>query len=68
MQLVNVLYEKMALLCNNSIEADKLKSVDGTEYVFRNKTEKVQQLKALTAEVKHVLDDLQSNNNNRIIY
>lgn len=68
LQLVNVLYEKMALLCNNSIEADKLKSVDGTEYVFRNKTEKVQQLKALTAEVKHVLDDLQSNNNNRIIY
>ena len=44
------------------------KSVDGTEFVFKNKPDKVRQLKALTMEVKSVLDDLNKNNNNQIIY
>lgn len=68
LQLVNVLYEKMYAICNNQSEADNLKSVDGTEFVFKNKPDKVRQLKALTVEVKSVLDDLNKNNNNQIIY
>lgn len=58
LQLVNVLYEKMYSISSNQTEADRLMSVDGTEFVFKNKPDKVQQLKVLTIEVKSVLDDL----------
>lgn len=68
LQLVNVVYDKMYHVCNNPSEADSLKSVDGTEYVFKDKPNKVNQLKLLTKEVKNVLDDLLSTNSKIIKY
>ena len=61
------MYEKIYSICNNQIESDNLKSVDGTEYVFRNKPDKVHHLRLLMSEVKNIIDDLQSSNK-RIIY
>ena len=66
LQLVNVVYEKIYSICNNQIESDNLKSVDGTEYVFRNKPDKVQHLRLLMSEVKNIIDDLQSSNKKMI--
>lgn len=67
LQLVNVVFEKIYSICNNQTEADNLRSVDGTEYVFRNKPDKVRHLRLLMSEVKNIIDDLQSSNK-RIIY
>lgn len=67
LQLVNIVYEKIFSICTNQMEANRLKSVDGAEYVFRNKPDKVRHLRILMLEVKKIIDDLQSSNK-RIIY
>lgn len=67
LQLVNVVFGKIYSICNNQTEADNVKSVDGTEYVFRNKPDKVRHLRLLMSEVKNIIDDLQSSNK-RLIY
>lgn len=51
LDLVRVLWVKLNNLCTDPVAADNLKSVDGTEYVFRNKHEKLDNLKKLYKEL-----------------
>lgn len=51
LDLVRVLWVKLNKLCMDQIEADNLKSVDETEYVFKNKREKLENLKKLYNEI-----------------
>ncbi len=56
-QLVFLLWNKMYHLCNNE-KIDDLKSVVGTEYVFRNKPEKVGALRLLENEVWEIYNEI----------
>lgn len=51
LDLVRVLWVKLNNLCTDPVAADNLMSVDGTEYVFRNKHEKLDNLKKLYKEL-----------------
>ena len=59
LDLVRVLWLKLYHLCQNELEANNLKSVDGTEYIFRNKPSKLESLKLLHNEVLQIYKDIQ---------
>ena len=56
-EIVNMLWSKMYHLLKDGT-ADNLKSVIGTEYIFRNKPQKVEALKILEDEVWKINSDL----------
>ena len=57
-QMVGLVWSKMYHLWYDG-KADQLTSVVGTEYVFKNKPEKVEALKLLEEEVYHIKCDLE---------
>ena len=57
-QMVGLVWSKMYHLWYDG-KADQLTSVVGTEYVFKNKPEKVEALKLLEDEVYHIKCDLE---------
>lgn len=59
LDLVRVLWLKLYHLCQNESEANILRSVDGTEYIFRNKPSKLESLKLLYNEVLQIYKDIQ---------
>ena len=56
--LVRILWLKLYHLCQNASEADNLKSVDGTEYIFRYNPSKKENLKRLQNEVWKIFNEL----------
>ena len=58
LDLVRILWLKLYRLCTNQSKADNLVSVDGTEYVFRDKPERLEQLKKLRNEVFTIYNEL----------
>lgn len=58
LELVKVLWLKLYHLCTNDKEADELKSVDGTEYIFRNNHQKLEELKKLQSEVWNIYQEI----------
>ena len=59
-ELVPVLYNQMKSICTNQTHADDLVSVDGKEYIFRNKSAKLTNLKLLLAEVEAIFIDFKT--------
>lgn len=53
-ELVPVIYNQMKSICTNQTHADDLVSVDGREPIFRGNNTKLQNLKALLAEVEGI--------------
>jgi|WetSurMetagenome_2_1015567.scaffolds.fasta_scaffold64900_2 hypothetical protein len=60
LQLVCVMWNKLYHLCNNLDEADNLKSVDGSEYIFRNNSSKLENLKKLESQVWDIYQKIKS--------
>lgn len=58
LDLVRIIWLKLYNLCTNQSEADNLVSVDGTEYVFRDKPNRLEQLKKLKNEVFTIFNEL----------
>lgn len=58
LDLVRVLWLKLYHLCQNESEANDLKSVDGTEYIFRYNQSKKEHLKRLETEVWKIYNDI----------
>ena len=58
LDLVRILWFKLYHLCHNESEANNLKSVDGTEYIFRNNPSKLENLKRLENEVLKIYNDI----------
>ena len=58
LDLVRVLWLKLYHLCQNESEANDLRSVDGTEYIFRNKSSKLDSLKLLHDKVWEIYNDI----------
>lgn len=58
LDLVHILWSKMHNLCQSQEQLNNLKSVTGTEFVFKNKPEKVQALRLLEDEVWSIDQDL----------
>lgn len=56
--LVPVIYNQMKSICTNKEHSDNVISVDGREYIFRGKENKLQNLKNLLAEVEAIFLDL----------
>lgn len=50
---------KLYHLCTNEKEANELKSVDGTEYIFRNNHQKLNELKKLHSEVWNIYQEIE---------
>ncbi|GEM62911.1 hypothetical protein SF1_08930 [Sphingobacterium faecium NBRC 15299] len=59
-ELVPILYLQLMRLVNDASLADNLMSVDGREYIFRGKPEKMQSLHNLILEINKVLSDLKN--------
>lgn len=59
LDLVGVLWLELYNLCQDEEKANNLKSVDGTEYVFRGKQQKLEDLRLLNNEVFSIYQDLQ---------
>ncbi len=57
-QLVPIIYNQMKEIATNEKKADSLVSVDGREYIFKNRPAKKENLKLLLAEVESVFIDL----------
>ncbi len=58
LDLVRIIWRKLYHLCQHQEEADNLKSVDGTEYVFKGKNDKLKHLKQLESEIWKLYNEL----------
>jgi hypothetical protein len=58
LDLVRVVWLKLFTLCWNETEANNLKSVDGTEYIFRDKPSKMASLRRLRDEVSKIYNEI----------
>lgn len=58
LDLVRILWLKLYHLCQNESEVNNLKSVDGTEYIFRYNPSKLENLKRLENEVSKIYNDI----------
>lgn len=58
LDLVRILWNKLYNLSQNEAEANNLKSVDGTEYIFRYNPSKLENLKRLENEVWKIYNDI----------
>jgi len=59
-ELVPVMYNQMKSICNDQSKANSIVSVDGRERIFKYKSEKLQNLKKLLAEIEGIFIDLKS--------
>lgn len=58
LQLVPVIFSQLYSICNDNTHAQRIKSVDGMEYIFRDHPEKLDSLRLLLNEVCTILIDL----------
>ncbi|MFL0111127.1 nucleotidyltransferase domain-containing protein [Tenacibaculum maritimum] len=58
LELVHVIYEEMYKIYSDKVYRDSIKSVDDTEYIFRNNPEKVEHLRTLLTEVNLIKNDI----------
>lgn len=58
-QLVPILYLQLHSLSTEKIHSDRLKSIDGSEYIFRYDSGKLDSLKLLMSEVGGIFADLE---------
>lgn len=59
-ELVLVIYDQMKLIATDNTIADNLVSVDGSEYIFRNRPAKKENLKLLLLEIEAIFVDLKN--------
>lgn len=59
-ELVPVIYNQLKSVSTNQTHADDIVSVDGKEYIFRDRPAKFQNLKALLAELEGIFSDFKS--------
>jgi hypothetical protein len=59
-ELVPVIYNQMKKICTNQVYADSLLSVDGREYIFKGKQDKIEQLQKVLQEVDSIMSDLKT--------
>lgn len=59
-ELVPVIYNQLKSICTNQTHADSIVSVDGREYIFRGNRAKIENLKALLAEVEGVFSEFKN--------
>lgn len=59
-ELVPVLYNQLKSICTSQTHADSVVSVDGREYIFRGNLTKLENLKALLAEVEGIFSEFKS--------
>jgi hypothetical protein len=57
-ELVHTIYLQLDSICKNRIHSDRIVSVDGKEYIFRNNENKLTNLKKLMTELTTVFVDL----------
>lgn len=57
-ELVYTIYCQLNSICTDINYSNKIVSVDGAEYVFRNKPEKIENIKKLLSEVRTIFIDL----------
>lgn len=57
-ELIPVIYNQMKKITTDNNKADDLVSVDGREYIFRNRPAKKENLKLLLAEIEAIFVDL----------
>ena len=57
-ELVYTIYLQLDSICKNKIHSDRIVSVDGREYIFRNNENKLTNLKKLMTELTTVFVDL----------
>ena len=57
-ELVSVLYEQLKSLVTSQEHLDRIKSVDEREFIFKNKTNKVENLRLLLNEIYQISKDL----------
>lgn len=57
-ELVHVLHEELDKIAVDSVYRDTIQSIDKSEHVFRDKPEKIAQLKLLLDELKVIREDL----------
>lgn len=62
LQLVPILFSQLYSISNDNGHADRIKSVDGMEYIFRNHPDKLNNLRLLMYEVCDILTDLRKEN------
>ncbi|MBS1611302.1 MAG: hypothetical protein JST49_00615 [Bacteroidetes bacterium] len=60
-ELVPVLYKQLKSICTNTYHSDRIVSVDGREYIFRDNQEKLKNVKLLLNEVQGVFVSLDNN-------
>lgn len=60
LELVEVLLRQMLKISTNEQYRNELKSVDGSEFIFRNKPDKLNGLRTLLAEIQIVANDVLS--------
>lgn len=60
-ELVPVLYKQLKSICTNKSHSDNLVSVDGREYIFREDSEKLNNVRSLLTEVENVFLELAKN-------
>ena len=61
-QLVHVLFEELSKIAVDSVYRDSIQSIDKSEHIFRNKPEKIAQLKLLLDELEVIREDLFKDN------
>lgn len=59
-ELIPVVYIQLKNICTDQNKADRIISVDGREYIFKNNNVKLQNLRLLLAEVEGLFIDLKS--------
>lgn len=57
-ELVDVIYNQLRSICNDSQHSDNLTSVDDREYIFRYNSKKLEELKIIIDEVDSIKKDL----------
>jgi hypothetical protein len=60
-ELVPVIYAQIKSLCDNASHSDNLVSVDGREYIFRNNSRKLENLRLIFNELQSIYLDLHQN-------
>lgn len=58
--LVCIIYEQLYSICNNSEHADNVASVDDREYIFRNQSNKLNNLRQIMGEIQAIYTDLKT--------
>lgn len=60
-ELVSIIYKQLKSIVTNELHANRIVSVDGTETIFKNKPEKIDNLRLILVEVESIYFDLSIN-------